>query len=210
MSEPCSLDSLPGYAEALKEERSARDFAFIPVSRTICGVRVRAMTVRDLAVRLNISCPFLFGGTKMPGHVASFLWQLREPEKRKLRARFWETERKRFIERIAKEVRYADALEQIDEYLDFTFLDAPSTQSKTQSVPKTSLVAAIIHFIAINYHWSEEEILNCPLVRLYQYFRLILSAKNPNAILFNRRSDKIRGDYLRAIAATANSARTLN
>ena len=50
--------------------------------------------------------------------------------------------------------------------------------------------------VASEYGWNEEDILNIPFKRLTQYIRAIQLRNNPKAILFNAKSDKIKGDFL--------------
>ena len=214
-----NLLEIPGYKEALEKERSARGHAFLPIGREICGFPVRQMTLRDLRIRIQIGCPFVSrrapdDKATIAGHVASFLWQIRAPDwnssaptlphaRPKLARLFLlivgkhETEREVFARRIVK-IQIEDAIKEINEYLDLMLLDAPSSRTGTIYAPKTDFAATIIRTIASTYHWSEEGILDMPLPRLYQHLREIVMMKNERAPIFNRLSDKVRGDYLRS------------
>ena len=61
-----------------------------------------------------------------------------------------------------------------------------------------SWIAAIVDTLASEYGWSEEQILNIPLTRVWQYLRIIkLRTSVKNEPMFNR-SDKVRGAWLAA------------
>src|SRR5438128_1983077 len=72
---------IPGYKEAIAEERDARDYAFLELPRQICGIDVAPFTLYHLVIRLAIDCPFLSEKSVLErpdpaGEIASFIWHV--------------------------------------------------------------------------------------------------------------------------------------
>ena len=87
---PAAGLEIPGYREALFAEQQARDLAFLlDVPRTLCGVPVRQITLRDLLLLAQADCRFITGGSTDAEDVRLFLWILNPgfvPGDRDLRA----------------------------------------------------------------------------------------------------------------------------
>ena len=49
----------------------------------------------------------------------------------------------------------------------------------------------MVNTISTNYGWSESDVLNCPLVRLWQYVKCIRKSNDPDFVPHNP-SDKIK------------------
>jgi hypothetical protein len=215
------LEEIPGYREALAAEREARDYAFLGLPAAICGIDVVLLTLRQLVARLAISCPFISGRPaekimQLPdpaGEIAAFIWHVSIARARSCGNPLAEYRaRQVFYARLAF-ISAEDAMAGIQEYLKTTFMDSPATGGK-ESVPTASVAATLIDIFAAEYGWTRDEILDAPLVQLYQLLRERARTLNPKAILFNRLSDKVRGDYLApineaAIAAAAAARETL-
>lgn len=181
--------AIPGLAEAVAQETRRRVDSFTPAPSTVCGVTLEPLTPNKLAVLESINCPIL-GGVEFPEpeDIAVFLWFCSDE--------FTVNDRKRerFTRRIAR-IDYYEALTGIQNWLADQFEDAPPSSGR-ESVSYVSWIAALVDAIASEYGWSEEDILNIPFKRLTQYIRAIQLRNNPKAILFNAKSDKIKGDFL--------------
>jgi hypothetical protein len=199
---------IPGYREAIAAEREARDYAFLELPREICGIDVAPFTLDHLVTRLAIGCPFLCEASVVDrpdpaGEIASFIWHVSVARQRSLGNAFAEYRaRNAFIRQVAL-VDTADAVVAIHEYLDWTFLDAPPGGGSRKRPPIASIAATLIDLFAGEYGWSRGQVMHCPLEQLYQLIREITVRKNPKAVLFNRRSDKVRGQYLNSLNAAA-------
>jgi hypothetical protein len=194
MSAP--LDEIPGLQTALDRERDLRDAAFLDLPAQICGVPVRRLTLRDLLTLCSMGVPAMHGRIADPAQAAQTLWFLSvdfDPSDR--------AARDAFIARVAG-LPYLGLLVGIDTYLDEMLCDLPAASgSGAARVPTVSMIASVIDDIASEYGWDDEDILDKPVPRLAQYLRLIQRRHNPRAPLINRFSDRVRGDYLRGLAA---------
>lgn len=212
------LSQLPGfneaYAKAVALDAESRDAAYLDLPQSICGIDVEPVTLRQLVRLMLVRTPFLCAGEIQPEDIANFLWHISphylHPYKRGLdkgsaMALLEITQRRK--EEFTAEVMAvpaAAAVKEIHEYLDETFFDAPSGGGTAASNgPMTSFAENVIGIIASNYHWTEDAILDRAMVRNYQSIRHIIQRNNPKAIIANRRVDKVKGDFLRALNATA-------
>jgi hypothetical protein len=206
-------DDIPGYREALVVEREARDYAFLALPRQICGIDVLPLTLRHLVTRFMINCPFLCERTVLDrpdpvGEIGAFIWHVSEARQRTRFSVLSEFHARERQHAILAPVALEHALKEIDEYLDWTFLDAPpSGDGKTETRPSvTSVAATLIDLFASNYGWWRDQVLDAPLVELHQLLREIILRNDPKALLPNRRSGKVRGDFLNAVNAAAAAA----
>jgi hypothetical protein len=189
-----NLDSIPGYAKALALEEELRGFAFLDLPQAVCGVPLKAPTLRQAIALINIRSPFFVGGRKGGADVAAFLWFLSpgyNPADRPARAKF--------LHRIARK-RLGTCIRQIDRFLDDVMLDAPPTQEGPRTTPFVNFAARLVETFAVEYGWSESAVLDLPLPRLFQYLRLIELRRNPKTKFINRRSSKVRGNWFRKFA----------
>lgn len=184
---------VPGYREAVEHENTLRDAAFLEVPETICGIEVLPMTPRHFILLDAIGCPCVRGGTTSAEEIARFLWII-SPEFRTVKTWFDRRVRARFVRRCRK-INVAEADKQIETYIEEAFQDSPGAQSGAAKVLDWSWIAALVHQSAAHYHWSESDILNLPLKRLFQYSRICKREENPRAIFFNPR-DKARRAWL--------------
>jgi hypothetical protein len=202
------IEDFPGYREALLSERDARDYAFLDLPRTICGVEVVPMTLRQLMARLALGCPFIANLPaslilQMPGpagQITQFIWFIsvsRALSRGNPLADY--RARQAFCARLAV-ISATEAIEGIQDYLKITFLDSPPSGGKSH-VPTASIAATLVDIFAAEYGWTDDKILDSPLVRLYQLLRERAQRLNPKTILFNRWSDKVRGEYMRVANA---------
>ena len=183
---------IPDYAAAVEREAALREEAFIDGCTPLCGVRVYALTLRRFVILSGIGSPFLCGGTPTPEQIIIFLWIQSRPLGVLTSS---SREQRRFAARLGK-LDYADTVGAIREWVATELQDSPSSVVGPRRAHFASWAAAMVHQIAIEYHWSEAEILDMPLARLFQYGRIIRRRYDPKAMLFNP-SDKVKGDWLR-------------
>ena len=195
-------DQIPGYADALAREEEARELAFLDVPQDLLGVAVVPLTLRRVRALTAAGSPFFGGGAPTAGDVAVFLWAL-SPEYQPADAEG----RVRFTAELAASGVLADlagAALAIGDFLDWTWNDAPCagpSRGSVQSENLTSFEANYVDTIASVYHWSEAQILDCPLPRLFQYLRRIALRTDPKAKFASRYSLKVKGDWLRSLNA---------
>jgi len=193
------LASIPGYREAVERENAARETAFLDVPVDIAGVDCVQLTPARLILLHGIESPFICGGMVSPAAVAAFLWIVSVDFKPGDTAA-----RDAFVKRIRKTDAKA-AIDGIRKYLDDALMDAPTNEDGAHGAPVVSFTASVVHALAKLYHWSERDILNIPLARIWQYLRLARRDADPKAIFVNP-SGRIIGDWL----AEQNQSRERN
>lgn len=157
------------HAAAEAEEAARRAEDFIDVSRTVCGLELRAITPRDLLYLDYAGSPFIKGGEIKDHHIPQFLWQLCDPQ-----PRGWWQERKFY--RHVGDLIYAEAVAQIRRYLDRTFADAPmGSRDEAGSKPiGTSFVAPLIVRIASGLPaLTPVAIMDTPIAQLFQFRKIL-------------------------------------
>lgn len=199
---------IPGYREAVVEETEARDYAFLGLPREICGLRVNQMTLRQFLVRVMIDCPFICRTREAEREDAiEFLWFLSpefkaapEGTRRETAGYLWWKKellslRDKFVRGIIN-IPHHELVAGIDDYLAWTFMDAPGATENRPYISYTSFVATYIDILMSEYgSMNADDVLDTALVQMYQLIRERLKRLNPKAILFNSRSDKVRGDF---------------
>jgi hypothetical protein len=200
------LSQIPGYSRAAQRgdrlDDYWRDFAFlglneelrIPGGRTI---EVRQLTLRMFVQLCAVRSPFLVGGGVGPQHVAQILWRL--SPKYDLRANDPEA-RKKFVASIA-DLPFRATTRAIARYLDRMLIDKPPQPARSNdSKSDTSFAASMIHHFAKEYGWNDEEILDLPMPRLFQYLRKIQRSHDPELSFWNplrdRFTKKVTDKYL--------------
>lgn len=156
--------ALAAAETAREDERRAEDF--LDVTRTICGLEVRALTPRDLLHLDYAGSPFIRGGEIGGEHVAQFLWQIHEPS-----PRGWWSERMFF--RHCARLDYDESVSQIRAYLARTFADAPKGGADGKPIG-TSFVAPLIVRIAAGIpSLTPPAIMDTPVAQLFQYQKIL-------------------------------------
>lgn len=186
---------------AIKRENNIRDAAFLDLTTSICGIEVRQMTPRDLLILTGIGNPIVSYGLPSPPQLAEFLWFL--SPKFKLNASF----RRYFFIRKCAKIDFVAAIAACRNYIDATFQDSPASSTQS-SGPYASWCAHIVFNIASETGWSDENIMNMPLKRLFQYLKIIRRHDNPRAPVHNP-SDKVKGDYIRNLALNSERQKLL-
>lgn len=189
-----NLAEIPGYAEAQKQEREARDLAFCDWPVPLCGLSVRQFTLTHLLILGNCDNAFVSGGVPEAEDVAFFLWVV-SPDYVPNDVRI----RNRFLKRVARKVKFFAAIAEINDYLKDAFQDSPQGTG-VQSKAYTSFAATYCDLFAHEYGWDDALTMRKPIARLFQLYRRIQKRTNPKAVLFNS-SDAVIGKYLQAQGA---------
>ena len=212
------LDEIPGLREAVEKEQFIRDAAFQPVNEFLGGFEVRPMTLRQyLLLRLAKSPLLVESVTPTPVQLAAFLWLLSpayEPKFSRAKRQFNRRTRlflpppkpllptKRAMARWERKVQahffnFTTILAQAREYVAHTMMDrppVPSTMVNEEEPDYYSDAAYLCGLFAREYGWPENDVLEKPLSRLFQYLNEIRRAHGAK-VMFNP-SDKVKGDWL--------------
>ena len=171
-------------------EQNLRSAAFLPFNERICGIESVPFTLRILGRLRAARSPFLVGGRIKPGHIAAFLWAVSPGYTLKSLAKKKQA-RQRLVEQAAA-LPLHRARAAIRKYLFLAWMDRPPVrQNRKDDLPATAFEAAIIHHIGKVYHWDDEQILDKPMKRLYQYLTMIRLEGDPKAITFNPIVDRL-------------------
>lgn len=166
---PIIEEDIPGLEEAIQKESLGRLGAYLDVER-IGNIDVLPLTPR-MALELEAAgSPFLVGGTPTPGDIAAFLWHVSVHRVRKPWWRTAQSWKDSFCRQIANQDTFFLA-GRIAEYMQATSYDSPGSGDGGDSVPFASWVSAIVDAVACRYGWSEDEILDTPFRRIWQYCR---------------------------------------
>lgn len=190
---------IPGYREALSKEREARDFVFLGMRESICGIEVNPLTPLALLRLDAVENAFAVGLAPTAVDVAQFVWCVSARYHPRASWQRWATVRK------LRRVKMQDASDQIGEYLKLSFMDAPGRTNQNAS-SYTSWIASLVHRLASHYGWSEQAVLNCPFRALWQYINLIRRDENPDLVGFNP-SQSIINAHFAEINRKAKEAR---
>lgn len=193
------ISDVPGLAEHLAKKRyqtaAEREAAFLGKTHTVCGVKLRAMTVLDFTLLSHINSPILNNGNPTLQDVFMFMWILRKKPGRWFRSiRAWCFGR--WCGRLNPEKAALDCLE----YVERMFADIPASPAGEASEPNSSLIASWCHVIMSSYsQYTEQMVLDMPLPKLWQYLRNIKQDKNPGAPEQNRSVDQIINGILNGL-----------
>ena len=197
------LDTIPGVREAKAWEASKRTEAFLDAPRSLAGVEVVPLSLYRLAVLEAAGNAFVCGGAPSPEAVAVFLWvvspgfSIQESPARGA-----------FLWRLRESAEFADlagCVRQIREFLEEMFMDSPMGQRGGGGgvSPVTSSEAVFVDLFGDAYGWTDTQTMHTPLPKLYQLLRRITLRRDPRAVFGNRRSGKLKNDWLEAQRAQA-------
>jgi len=177
---------IPGYREAVKHESEVRDAAWLNGNEIVAGVEVRPMNLRTVILleraRNGFLVPCRFdNGQEVVAHAIQVLYFSR-PEFRApslsdlgfLSQLFESVRRQRFIERVVRSADYDKLVREVREWLDDAFMDCPSGSKDTvSSASHASSPAYVFDMMAAGgYGYTQDEIIDMPLRRLWQLMRL--------------------------------------
>lgn len=182
-------DIVPGYRDALEREEFRRNAAFLGVSELICGVEVQPLTLEHVCRLQCVGNPFLCGGVPSVEDVAVFLWAVSpQYSPRSKWRRFW------FIRSIRK-LPFIPAVEAIRAYIEEAFEDTIGGEQGGFIKSDWSGFASLVATLASEFGWTEREIMQMPIKRVWQYARIIQKRHDPKA-WFPSKSGRIRQQWL--------------
>lgn len=146
-------------------------------SQPLCGMVVRPISIRTYVLLKQCGSRFILGGAPTAADVAMFLW-FHSPDyslDRKARERFMKS-----IRRLLKPALFVRCAVEINRFLAAAFMDGPgdSLLSYAGTVP------GLIDLLAQQYGWSDGQIMDLPIARIFLYRLTILKrlmAEDPAA-----------------------------
>ncbi len=213
------LLDIPGYAAAVLKERVIRDAAFLGITESVGPFEVVPLTLRHWLILRLVKNPLLHGGTPSPLDVVNFLWLLspdysptrgKRKFERRCRKIFFpprympvlNTKGARARHELRKEKRIAEAAKLVDAIRAFV----NETMQDRPPVPQTLAFEADYfsdgaYFCAVfgrEFGWSQEDVLNTPLKRLFQYLNEMKHYHRSPTPLMNP-SDSVKATWLRGV-----------
>lgn len=184
---------IPELAKARETEARIREQGFLQVPVMIAGVESMPLTARHLLLLGGMGSPFVCGGLPVPSDVAGYLW-VTSPHFTGRNGWIDRWHRSAMLRKIRK-ASYINTVAAIRDRIDEAFMDAPcGSGSNGEQIASTT--AYLVHSIASKYHWHRDEILDTPLAELWQYIRINRKIDDPDAMIVNRHSARVIGDYL--------------
>ena len=190
---------IPGLVEAEQSEAFDRLAAFTDCPERIAGVEVIPLTPR-LALELDAGgSAFFRGGIPTSGDVAAFLWhvsvQRQKPGPWYLTRKRWSAvNQSRFITSIVT-LDYFEAFGRIRDYLEDSASDGPARRESTGPA-YAGWASGMVDAVASRYGWAEDEILDIPFKRLWQYWRRWSHRETEGKQIFLNKSDEVRAKWL--------------
>lgn len=184
-------DTIPGYREAIAQERADRDLALMETI-PICGLSCRQLSLRTCILLNECDNAFISGGrVATPEEVAVFLWFL-SPDyclDPKARERFV----KKKVAPIFKAGKFLWCVMEINQHLRRAFRDSPGGGMRNKEYVNAG--AAVVDTLASEYGWSARDILEMPLASIFLFQRAARMRRNPKAPMFNE-SDQLLSKHL--------------
>lgn len=203
MSASLEFKEIPGFADALRREAAVRQEAWVETHTTICGVRVRKLTLRDIVILEEIKngffCPWRFDDDEeFLSHCAQLVWWLSDCPKPDFNSKrviqpLVAGHRKRLLDHLAgQSERLA---RETTEYLKIQFLDAPKGSAGTGGQAIASTPAYIADTLAAaGLFEGMEKLMNTPVVQTWQLLRL--ANRRVYGMPATNESDRIACDFL--------------
>lgn len=212
--------NIPGFAEAVLKERTVRDAAFIGLTESVGPFELTPLTLRQWIILRLVNNPLLKDGTPTPQDVVNFLWLLspkyhpvigRKQFHKRCRKLFFpprylpllNTKKAQARHEVRKEKRMLVAAQIIDAIRAFvqeTMQDRPPAPPNTANF-EADYYSDGAYFCAVfgrEFGWSQDEVLNTPLKRLFQYLNALKQSYGSKVPLCNP-SDRIKARFLREI-----------
>jgi hypothetical protein len=210
-----SPHELPGYGQALEQERIQRLLAFHPMRYRIGGFEVTAMTLRQHSLLRLVNSPLLPPfETPEPQQLIQFLWIMsphftrgESAEKSAFFARArqlyippppprWRNrllQLRWYYQRKGCELRESETLREAREFVQATFADRP--EGGTEDLAEYySDEASIIGTLAAKYHFLPEQTMETPLTAIFQHLKRIHESQcleHGLPVLLNNPSDDV-------------------
>jgi len=200
---------IPGYAEAVRRESRLRDTAFLDGLEMVCNEEVRPLCLQTLIwleqARNGFVIPCKFDDdAEMLAHAVELLYFSTPGFKPPAtpRFRFWRAfidgaREQVFMRRVLRSNEPQEVVSGVSEWIQDAFMDAPAGGGKNEVRAPTyaSHPAYIVDkFAAAGLPFTYNEILNMPLRRLWQHWRL--AVKRLHDMPISNPSDELAVDYL--------------
>jgi hypothetical protein len=201
---------IPGYAEAVLEEKTIRDAAFFGLTENVAGFELKALTLRNYLTLQFIGSPLLTNGTPSPVQLAQFLWVNSVAFKVCPKARnrflkscrffcppappcFWEGKRWRKTFNGAM-FEMARVLKASRDYISQATMDAPPQRIGAGfSAPHYSEVAFWLSLFKFRY--THDQVLEMPVKVLYQCLNERCEVMSGGKRIAFNPSDKVLADW---------------
>lgn len=202
---------IPGYAEAVRRESEIRNRAFLGGAQVVCGVRVYPLSLRRLiwleaAGNAHVIPARFESLAEAAAHAAQVLYfcsgRFRLPDSPAVP--FWRAWRDKISVRLfltaLRSIRTeVELISEVREWLDAQFMDAPCGSSDgVHSAGHAAYPAYIVdRFGEAGLLFTQDEILDMPLARLWQYWRLATRRLSGGAL--TNPSDDLATQYLAGV-----------
>ena len=177
---------IPGFADAVRRERTVRESAFSGGNELVAGVEVRPFSLRHLSwlemARNGFVVPCVFESKdEMLAHAVQVLYlcrpQFRPPTSPRLSV--WQMTRQSmagswFGARLLWRMDGDDVVREVEQWLGDAFMDAPAGSSEGQPAPSYAATQAYIldRFAEAGLPFTLNEVLDMPMKQLWQHWRL--------------------------------------
>lgn len=204
---------IPGFREAIKRENHVRDTSFLEGRYLLCGVEVEPLSLRRLIWLENAHNGFVVpwdwdDDGETFAHAIQFLYFVRPDYLPPMSPResFWQSFRagwkeQRFINRMARKNRN-EVIAELSAFIKDAFMDGPKGGGGGEVMPPR-YVSYPVHIVDLfseaGMTFSYTEIMDMPLARLWQFYRI--AAKRINGATLTNPSDEIAVNHLAKGAA---------
>lgn len=188
MSDPSTIirEFSQKYIAAVEKEQAVRDSAFISDIDVIGTIKVHTLTPKLFSILVLMKSPLVVGGEITAEKVLTFLWTIKIKEST--------DNQQEFFEQTLSTEDFDEIMADAQEYFTSAFADAPMGEGSA-GVPYYSSMAVLVDYLASEYGWTDEMIINLPYKRLFQYMRVIAKRNDPKKILCNK-SDDVKSELM--------------
>lgn len=204
-------DEIPGYREALAKERMAREASFIDAADRVAGFHISPLTLRRYLSLRAMGQPLLCGGVPSPLELVQFLTFMhpgfspgcRPPRGAHRLIPPVELPGFGLLARIRRRAyaravyAYSIATVAVQGWIEKQWADAGPGGGNVNEKEYWSGGCGLIFQLARETGWSENDILDIPLPRLFQYRKIISKINNPSVPLFNP-SDRVPMQWIKS------------
>lgn len=172
------------------EDKEARTCALLGVAEDCADQPTNPLTARKMLLLEYAGNAFMCGGEVTPADVIQFLWVISPEYSANLK------EATEFARKIGK-IQFAPAAESIKRWLELQLLDIPAGRP-TGKISGRVWLAQYVDLFAHQYGWSDDQILDTPILRLGQYKNEILARLNGEGDEpSSAREDRLKADWLK-------------
>lgn len=170
-----------GIWDAYRVEEMERELLYLNGKFNVAGVYIPAMNGRSYNMLCAMANPYVFGGREPTIEDACrLIWTVRL----QLPFPWWQNWRSISKKRNAflRKVDLSRVLDDVSEYVDLIFLDAPKGDGGGRS--GDSIAASVAYVMApmwAHYGWDEGKVLDAPVPIIYQKMKLIRRKLDPDA-----------------------------